>query len=363
MRNSICSVIVTLSLLSYTADMSAADNVTTTKTFAPFTGKTTRNRVRIRTGADLNSSIVREVDQGTMLGVIGEEDTFYVVKPPKDLKGYMYRTYVLDNVVDGAQVNVRLEPSLDAPVIAQLNKGDRVDGNVSAVNSKWMEISLPETMRLYIAKEFVENVGPVDLLHAAHTRKQEASEFVNHAYLACQAELQKPAAEVSLERPLADLQQAAATYTDLPEEASRARNYAQVISESYAQKTKSSEEVGASDASNGSLEAMSGWFPNEAKLFEQWLSQNPEKTMDDFYLAQRENAVQLRGILQPYTRPVKNRPGNFLLISHHDHQPIAFLYSTQVDLQSKVGGVVSLVATTRPNNNFAFPAFFVISAE
>jgi hypothetical protein len=43
--------------------------------------------------------------------------------------------------------------------------------------------------------------------------------------------------------------------------------------------------------------------------------------------------------------------------------PIAYLYSTQVDLQGKVGQAVTLQAAPRPNHHFAFPAYFVLEAN
>src|ERR1700738_4676135 len=48
--------------------------------FEPFTGRVTRNRVRIRVGADLNSSIVRELAHSALISVIGEENNFYLIK-------------------------------------------------------------------------------------------------------------------------------------------------------------------------------------------------------------------------------------------------------------------------------------------
>lgn len=48
---------------------------------------------------------------------------------------------MLDNTIEGNRVNVRLEPNLEAPIIAQLNAGDKIEGQISALNSKWYEIT------------------------------------------------------------------------------------------------------------------------------------------------------------------------------------------------------------------------------
>lgn len=353
MRAITFALLISFTMLEF--GLSANSSSQTQEAFTPFTGKTTRNKVRLRAGADLNSPIVRELEKGTLLGIVGQDDLFYSVKPPQDLKVYVYRTYVLDNVVDGTQVNVRLEPSLESPVVAQLNKGDPAQGIASNLNNKWLEITLPETVQLYISKDFVEKAGPLELFAESQARRVEASRLIKDSYVSCQVELQKTPEERQLESPLAELREAVTQYEDLPEETARAQNYLAIIEQSSQQ--------GENASRTPSQESMSRWFPKEAELFEQWLEKNPSKTMDDFYAEGRELAIQLRGRIEPYTRPVKNRPGNFLLINHQDNQPIAFLYSTQVDLQESVGKVVSLVALQRPNHHFAFPAFFVVSAD
>ena len=347
----------------------------------PFTGRVTRNKVRLRAGADLNSPVLLELEQSALLEVTGEEDSFYAVKPPKELKAYVYRTYVLDNVVDGAHVNVRAEPALEAPVIAQLNKGDRVDGKISAQNSKWLEIALPPTSRFFVSKEFVERAGPADMLVKMQARREEAARLINNAFANSQMELQKPLDEARLEPAIAELNRVMTQYQDVPAEVSRAKNYLASIQASYQQKRDLAKTSGEEQETltqpqsenlagapsfvqePHALEAMSNWLPKEAAFFETWLAEHPNQTMDDFYAEQRRDAVQLKGMVQPYTRPVKNKPGNFLLVSHLDSQPIAFLYSTQVDLTQKAGQVVSLVGCPRPSNHFAFPAFFVVSED
>lgn len=385
MRHSAFSFAATLSMLALASPMVPVYGLenppSSIKNSDPFTGRVTRNKVRLRAGADLNSPVLLELEQSALLEVTGEEDSFYAVKPPKELKAYVYRTYVLDNVVDGAHVNVRAEPALEAPVIAQLNKGDRVDGKISAQNSKWLEIALPPTSRFFVSKEFVERAGPADMLVKMQARREEAARLINNAFANSQMELQKPLDEARLEPAIAELNRVMTQYQDVPAEVSRAKNYLASIQASYQQKRDLAKTSGEEQETltqpqsenlagapsfvqePHALEAMSNWLPKEAAFFETWLAEHPNQTMDDFYAEQRRDAVQLKGMVQPYTRPVKNKPGNFLLVSHLDSQPIAFLYSTQVDLTQKAGQVVSLVGCPRPSNHFAFPAFFVVSED
>lgn len=85
------------------------------------------------------------------------------------------------------------------------------------------------------------------------------------------------------------------------------------------------------------------------------------KTMDDFYGDQKMKCQAVSGILEAYKEPVKNKPGDFILKDHDI--TIAYVYSTQVNLDDFVGKRVSLLVSPRPNNNFAFPAYYVIEVE
>jgi hypothetical protein len=98
-------------------------------------------------------------------------------------------------------------------------------------------------------------------------------------------------------------------------------------------------------------------------LYESWAFENADASPQDFYEKEFNSAITLHGVLEPYSRTVKNKPGDYLLISPTTSLPIAYLYSTQVNLQDRVGHEVTLQALKRPNNNFAFAAYYVISVE
>ncbi|MCH9625881.1 MAG: hypothetical protein S4CHLAM123_10660 [Chlamydiales bacterium] len=103
------------------------------------------------------------------------------------------------------------------------------------------------------------------------------------------------------------------------------------------------------------------WQPLEESLFHLWAAVNSDQDMEEFYQQEEQGATLLSGIVEPYNRPVKNRPGDFLLKS--DALPIAFLYSTKVNLEQFVGKKVTVIGAPRPNHNFAFPAYFVLDVE
>lgn len=395
--------------------------------FSPFTGKITKNRVRLRSKPDLDSAVIRELNNGEMVAIVAEEDDFYAVKPSKEAKAYVFRTYILDNTVEGNHVNVRLEPDLQAPVIAQLNHGDKVKGSICGINNKWLEINPPESVVFYVSKDYVSNIGDANMLQTIERRRKEASDLVDKAYVSCQAELKKEYQEVDLEQPLCDLNRVVKEYGDFPDQAKRATYYLTQVREVYLQKKIDYlEDQSAAKASAfknrcqelsmrmhdeqekiHSLEknlnaAMKGeevqfvetaqrsetvipenrtnvsepqtpsialapstnqWYPKETIYFENWQAKHPGANMDDFYRDEYQQSTSLRGIVQPYHRNVKNKPGNYLLLDPVDRMPIAFLYSTRVDLQHQVGKTITLVGSSRPNNHFAFPAYFVLGYE
>ena len=165
----------------------------------PFTGKVVRNKVRLRLQPNLESKILQELNKGDLLIVTEASEDFYAVKPPMDVKGYVFRTFVLDNVVEGNRVNIRLEPDTEAIVIGQLNKGAQIQGTISSLNNKWLEIALPEDVRFYVSKEYVEKIGDGQLFGQLHKRKEEVQKLLDKAKKMAQEQIEKPFLQIQLE--------------------------------------------------------------------------------------------------------------------------------------------------------------------
>lgn len=395
------------------------------KPFQAFTGKISKNKVRLRLQPSLDSPILRELAHGDLLVVIDENDDFYAVQPPADIKAYVFRTFVLDNTIEGNHVNVRLEPDLESPVIAQLNSGDKINGIISPLNSKWFEIPPPATTRFFVAKEFVDNVGDPTMLGRIQKRRDEANRLLEASYSISQTELQKPFNMMNLEGVFANLNKIINQYSDLPEQMAKAKTLLNNLQESYVQKkiayleaksqsselwqaknSQLNEQIEAQqqrlsqleqklEESNEAVKAISSnepqnsdqtiipaqtaqefftkqdspnnkmttWIPIEQTLYEAWAQQNSNASKDEYDQNQLQNATLLTGIVEPYNRMIKNKPGDYVLINQSNHIPIAYLYSTNVNLQDKVGQEVTIRVAPRPNNNFAFPAYFVLTIE
>jgi hypothetical protein len=374
----------------------SAQEMTPSESFVPFTGKVTRNKVRLRVQPSFDSVVVKELVKGDMLVILGEQEAFYAVQPPPEVKGYVYRTYVLDNAIEGNRVNVRLTPDTEGAILTQLNSGDFVEGVISPLNSKWYEIKLPSAARLWVCKEYIEQIGPPTLMAQIERRRGEANSLLNTAFLASQAEMNKPFPEINLQPILDSFSQIVNEYRDFPEQAGRARELISELQEDFLMKkiayledkAKASEtkkpllllpeeqgviaiptgQKAEELKENDKFAPQSLWQEQEDRLFAEWqdkisLERGIKRDKDTFYTLEEADSVALQGIIEPYDFSKKNKPGDFLLVSAEQHQPIAYLYSTKINLADYSGKPVKLRAVARANNGFALPAYMVLDAR
>lgn len=367
----------------------------TAKAFKPFTGKVTANKVRLRIKADLESHVLRQVNKNDLLLVVAEEGDFFAVEPSKETKAYIFRSYVLEDTVEANHVNVRLEPHADAPIIGQLQAGDKVHGQICPINHKWMEVSPPKGTRFYVSKEFIVPAGGPEYLAMTERRKAGAEELLNAAFMAAERECRKSYEEMSPQVPSARFQEVLHNFADFPETVSAAKEGLALFKETYLNKKISfleskaelspttkeeliakhkeeSQDLFVNIPTHANLSSRelrlqnketAGpriWNVLEEALYLSWSAFHSGKNIDDFYIEQRANAAALTGTIDFYTPSVKEKPGNFIL---RGPNATAYLYSTHVDLETYVGKTVTVIASPRPNNHFAFPAYFVLAVE
>lgn len=368
------------------------------KPFFSFTGKVSKNKVRMRLQPGLDSPIVTQLDKGEMVIIVGEDDEFYAVQPPEDMKAYIFRTYVLDGVVEGHHVNVRLDPVLDSPVIAQLNSGDSITGRISPLNSKWLEITPPKETRFYISKDYIEKIGDAGYLAKINKRKSAVNNLLNSANQASLASQDLPFEEIEFEEIVSKYQKVLDEYSDFETQAAQAKEQLVNFKDDYTKRKiaylegKSKEFQNAeslleentrltkamkkqqqrlrqlesqspiNQPAEPQRDLVSSWLPQEEAAYELWVQENGGGSMEEFYAYENENASTLRGRLEPYNRNIRNKPGDYILVNSNN-APIAFVYSTKVNLQDFVGAEITVDARKRPNNNFAYPAFFILTIQ
>ncbi len=392
-----------LTLLSLATSVGFANPDSSEPTFEPFAAKIIGSKVRMRVHPSTDAFIVQEIEAGDLFAATGQKDGFIAVEAPKTIKGYVFRTYVLDGAIEGSHVNVRLFPDLEAPAVAQLNTGDVVQARPCENNPKWLEIDLPAQTRFYIAQEFCEKAGPVTLVQQMHERKNEAHHKLSALCLYAQAEIRKPVPQIDLDNMMTRFRQFSREFSDFPSLVSRAEEVDRLLHEVYIQKKLAFlEQKSGQPNVSGSVspeivsrladlgvslqptahiaqaavdlvgcattaqakdltDKMLMWEPIEQAFHHLWAATHPGEDMTSFYQSQSEEAQILSGMVELYNRPVKNMPGDYVL--RVDHHATAFLYSTKVNLENYVGKNVILRVSPRPNNHFAFPAYFVLAVE
>ncbi len=363
--------------------------------FKPFTGKVVANKVRIRVKPDVESHIIRQMAKNELLLVVGESNDFYAVEPMKGSKAYVFRSYVLDGIVEANKVNVRLEPHPDAPIIGQLKAGDKVEEKPCALNHKWLEIPAPKGTVFYVAKEYVTLAGGPDFLATMEKRKSQLEELLSSAYLNAETECKKSYEQMNPEPVFDQFQTVLRNFADFPEAALQAKEGLALLKETFLNKKIAYLESKAELTSHVKEELIARhqaekkelliegttkvdpelwtkralkkegsnttWDVIEEALYVSWTAFHSGKRAEDFYLEEKANATTLSGTLERYTYEVVDKPGDYIL--RKNGVPIAYLYSTQVDLKKYEGQSISVTAAPRPNHNFAFPAYFVFTAQ
>lgn len=358
---------------------------TVQEAFAPFTGKVAKGKVRLRATPAIDGFIVQELQRGEMLLVDGEQEGFYQVECPEKVKGYVFRTFVLDGKVEGSRVNVRLAPDLEAPVIAQLNSGDTVDGYIYANNTKWIECNPPQNVRFFVATDYIEKAGDAKYLALCKEKKIESTQLLQTALQTASLEFDKPFNEIDMQSILTCCETIVQDFTECPDVVAKAQDLVAKVNADYLARkivflegkaknadllasklqeiTPNLNDINPKSGISPFPLKLTSWQDVEQNYIAAFKIQSPSANEIDFYKAEKEKAITLNGVLTPYLRPVKNKPGDYLLLDPQDNHPLAYLYSTTINLQEQLGAHVEIVAAPRPNNQFAYPAYYVLAVE
>lgn len=315
-------------------------NKTAAQAFHPFPGKIIRSKVRLRLQPNLDGQILRELAQNDLVIVVGEDEGFYAIKPLSDTKAYVYRTYVIDDTIEGDRVNVRLEPNTESPVLAQLNTGDRIEGVISPRNNKWLEIAPPPSVRFFVWKDYVEQISDEEM-----ASKLAKTDQMHNDSSGTKPETDDAAAEI-----------AASLFSGSPEATFNETNL-NMPSEHPAHDWNQAFDAGTK------TDKMLAWIPVEKDLYESWSLLHNDATLHNYYTEQLQESFVVRGIVEPYHRAIRNKPGDYILVTQETNLPAAYLYSTQIDLEEHTGKTIDLRVAARPNHHFAFPAYFVLAIE
>jgi hypothetical protein len=343
----------------------------------------------MRAAPNLEGAIIEKLNKQDLILVVDEKENYFAISPPENIKLYVFKSYVIDNVIEADRVNVRLKPDLESSVLGQLSKTQTIQGNTCKDHEKWLEITPPKNIHFYVSKEYVKRVGDASYIVFMQERKKEVQKLLNSAFFLAQKECKKEYSEMKMEKAVSQFETIIKGYSDFPNFVKQAKEGLSLLKDTYLQKKISYLETKANvspeekekifkqvksfekpklqkpltfDKKTKSLtfkmtEKMKLWIKTEKELFSTWSTYHPGKLIEDFYNDQKANAISLSGIIENYDKPVRNKPGNYILKG--ENIPIAFLYSTLIDLEEHVGKNITILVSPRPNNNFAFPAYFV----
>ena len=270
--------------------------------------------------------------------------------------------------MEGTRVNIRLQPDIAAPVIGHVGSGQKVDGKVCTANPKWLEITPPNSVHFYVAKDFLDKVGGPEVKVTYEKRRSTGKALLETAQQQATNELNRPYQEIDIQRVTNNFKRIIDDYAEFTDYVEQARDALAASQESFLKKRiahvdhASAQKVVARPDQRSVNDKMRMWEPIEEALYLAAIQSGEEKGMEQYYEEQLVNAEKKAGLVEAYNDSVRCKPGDFRLMGK-DGLPVGYLYSTKVNLQDLVGKQVTVIVSKRPQNNFAYPAYFVLSVE
>ncbi len=131
-------------------------------------GYSTADRVRVRTGASTQSSILTTVSRGDSFTVLGEaENGWYRVRLSDTLEGYIYADYVSFQKPEtirtgystGSNVRVRKSPSTSSAILGTLSMGQSFEV-IGEKSGNWYSVRISNGTEGYVHADYVSFTKP-----------------------------------------------------------------------------------------------------------------------------------------------------------------------------------------------------------
>lgn len=330
--------------------------------------KTKGNRVRMRLKPSLDSQIIRELTFDEPLLIGQKIEGFYEVFPLTQEKAYIFRTYVLDNQIEGKKVNVRLKPDLKSPVIAQLTQGAPVKGVVSAASRKWLQIDMPSQVRFYVWAQYIDTISQEEFgtlaaqrFEAPQGQESPQPTFASKKSTLGQEEQEKITNKIAAAKVERSLRESSLSTSTTPLTQKSSQSYKSSTVSSTAATDHSLLAGSITGATTAATTGVTNWAEKESALEQAWLRERPEKTSQDYQQYLMLESVELKGRLLPYDASIANAPGDYLLEISPTKK--VFVYSDRINLCSFSEQQVELRLHPRDAGDFAWPAFVVLDIQ
>mgnify|MGYP000864419545 CR=1 FL=1 len=131
----------------------------------------------VMTADKVNVRATPDSEKGAILGALSlnakvtvhgesEDGKWYVIEYPAGISQYVYAKYVTkindsEGEIGGSQVRVRVSPNVQAQVVRELGRGDKV-GILGMRGNDWYRIKALPDSRCYVSREFVKMTAKIE---------------------------------------------------------------------------------------------------------------------------------------------------------------------------------------------------------
>ncbi len=151
----------------------------------PFTGKITADSVNLRSGPGVNFEILRKMDTGNEVLVVGIVNNEWIkVSLPRNSKAFVHKDFIkqensIYGVIKGKKVNVRAGEGTNFNVLGQLNPDNHVE--IIVKGKDWFGIYPYTNCLAWVHKDFVKKTGPAKNYIDNEAKKREGLKLLIEA--------------------------------------------------------------------------------------------------------------------------------------------------------------------------------------
>lgn len=279
-------------------------------------GQVVGNNVRVRLKSNIKSPIIHECKKDYVVTILSDEGDYYRIRATEERPLYVYSRFVsekntsdLTAKIDGTNVNVRLGPNRESAAVLKLNSQD-IKLWPTQEHKKWVAIQPTKDLYYFIAKQYVRKITNEQALPLLKNNQKQFKENLPIKSVKKKIEKNKSVYESNYQYP------------------------------SYVRKQFSN---------------------SEEKLFNEWRQKNVG-SYDDFKKNMDVSSYLLADVTVKKIQMIgKHHPGDYLL--YRGSRPVAYAYSIDLNLQTKIGSKQTFVVVDRPNKKWGLPAVCILRSS
>jgi len=143
---------------------------------AYYTAKITADSVNLRSGPGTNFEILRKINKGELVLVLGKKLDWYKIELPRNTRAFIHSEFIgtkslIYGEINADNVNVRAGEGTNFNVIGQLNKGDAVE--ILERGKDWYHIYPYKNCFAWAHKDYLKKEGPAKIYTDKETHHRE----------------------------------------------------------------------------------------------------------------------------------------------------------------------------------------------